>query len=329
MNTGLNRRGFEGTQLLNKKRCLIMVIVVAVVVLFVVRFDTMSVNRQPIITSLEAEPDWTTPLGSLQVMCNAIDPDGNMLSYNWSASKGRISGTDAAVNWTAPSHEGSYSITVKVTDGLGGEVTKTVTIEVTVNKPPKINSLIANADWTMPLGSLQVTCDAIDPEGDELSYEWAADGGEISGISAVVNWFAPQEVGAYNVTLVARDSQGEEATRWLTLHVNAESPPVIEDLIVRAKEPKYLIKTSSGYTVMRTKEYDIECTVSDTIEAVFYAWSCSGGNISGESSIITWTAPQSAIDSEVIVRVIVSDGAGNSMNKGIIFEVIHCPSCFE
>jgi len=49
------------------------------------------------------------------------------------------------------------------------------------NRRPIITSLEAEAAWTAPLGSLQVTCTASDPDGDELNYEWTATGGSIFG----------------------------------------------------------------------------------------------------------------------------------------------------
>ena len=88
-----------------------------------------------------------------------------------------------------------------------------VTITVRANKPPTITSLIANADWTTPSGSLQVTCTASDPDGDELSYEWTASGGNITGTGAVVNWTAPEAVDIYDITVVVTDGHGEKATR--------------------------------------------------------------------------------------------------------------------
>ena len=75
-------------------------------------------------------------------MCNATDPDGDELSYGWSAGGGEITGEGATVNWTAPNSVGSYNVTVIVIDGRGGEDMEKVTIEVRVNKPPTINSLV-------------------------------------------------------------------------------------------------------------------------------------------------------------------------------------------
>ena len=132
-----------------------------------------------------------------------------------------------------------------------------------------------------PLGSLQVTCTASDPDGDELSYEWTTTGGDISGTGAVLIWTAPEEVGMYDITVVVTDSQGGEDTGSITLIASNGPPPIIENLIVTAKEPKYLKETTTGYRVGKTKEYYIECVASDTSGELVYEWSCDGRDFRG------------------------------------------------
>jgi hypothetical protein len=192
------------------------------------------------------------------------------------------------------------------------------------NRQPIITSLEAQTEWTAPLGSLQVTCTASDPDGDELSYEWTATGGSISGTGHEVIWTAPEEVGMYDITVVVDDGHDREDTGLLTLIASNGPPPVIENLIVTAKEPKYLKETTTGYKVGKTKEYYIECIASDTSELV-YEWSCDGGEISGVGSTITWTAPDTACDVTVTVKVF--DSGANWVRKNIVFEVVSCSSC--
>jgi hypothetical protein len=313
----------------NKKRFLVIIAIVIVAVLLSILFGTMLVNHQPVITSLKAEADWTTPSSSLLVTCNASDRDGDELSYNWSASGSVIQGEGDTVNWIAPYYPlGSYDITVMVTDSRGGEAMSQVTITVRADRPPIITSLVADADWTLPSDSIQVTCTASDPDGDELTYEWTATGGDISGTGAVVNWTAPQEAGIYDVTVVIKDGHSEEDTRSITLSMALGTPPIIEDIVVTAKGHKYLKKSTSGhdYDVWKEKEYDIECVVSDTGGGVSYTWSCDDGEISGEGSMITWTAPSTS--GKVPVTVIVSDIAGNSVGRSIDFYVPFCACGF-
>jgi len=313
---------------MNRKRYLVITVIVVAAVLLAILLDAMLANHLPAITSLKAEPERVTPLGFCQIVCTAADHDGDELSYNWSASGGEINDEGATVTWTAPNSVGSHNVTVTVTDGRGGEVMSYVIIEVRANRPPTITSLVADADWTTPSGSIQVTCTASDPDDDKLNYEWTATAGDITSTGPEVIWTAPAEVGIYYVTVVAKDGHGRKDTRSVPLSVATGTPPTIEDLIVTAKEPKYLKEGTTGnydYKVGRTKEYDIECIVSDTSVGLSYNWSCDDGTISGGGSVITWTAPDTP--DYFTVTVIVSDVADNRVSKSVVFCVVSCTSC--
>jgi len=310
---------------MNRKRYLVITVIVAAAVILTILLDTMLANHQPAITGLEADPEKVIPLGSCQIICTASDRDGDELSYNWSASGGEINGGGATVTWTAPGSTGSYNVTVTVTDGRGGEVVDYVIIEVRANRPPTINSLEADADWTLPLGSLNVICDASDPDDDELSYEWSATGGDITGTGPEVVWTAPQYVGRYDITVVVTDGYGRSDTKKLCTSVVTGEPPNIEALLVTA-EHCYLKTYSWGYKVGKEQEYQIECTVTDLGSELLYDWSCEHGTISGGGSVITWTAPDEYLETTE-VTVAVSDIAGNMACKSVVFEVVSCSPC--
>jgi len=313
---------------MNRRRYLVIVGVVVAAVLAVVVWQTVLANHRPAIAGLEA-PEMVVPSGTCQIVCIASDRDGDVLSYNWSASAGSISGTGAAVNWTAPNSVGTYNVTVTVTDGHGQGDAKQIAITVRANRAPVITSLVADADWTSPSGTIQVTCAASDPDKDQLTYEWTATGGDISGTGAAVNWTAPQEVGVYNVAVVVRDGHASSDTMSVYLSVNLGTPPVVEKLVVTPKESIYLRKSSTpgcNFDVWkgqssRTK-YGIECVASGTAELT-YNWSCTDGQITGEGSAITWTAPNE-ISVRVTVTVAVFDGAGNSIVRKAVFEMASC-----
>lgn len=308
---------------MNKKRWLIITVIVVVAVLVAVLLDMMLANHRPAITNLEA-PWRVLPSGICQILCVASDRDGDDLSYNWSASGGNITGTGASVNWTAPDIVGSYNVTVSVTDGRGGKVMKQVTIIVRVNEQPIITSLVTDAEWTLLGGTLQLMCTASDPDGDELSYDWTASEGDISGMGAVVNWTAPEEVGIYKITVVVRDGHGSSDTDLLTISVATEQPPIIEDLLITA-DHCYLKTNTSPYKVGKEQEYHIECIVADAGTELSYDWSCDDGEISGDGSMITWTAPDTS--GYVTITVIVSDVAGNMSSKNISLQVVSCSPC--
>ncbi len=80
------------------------------------------INYPPIINditgrdALNRVSTYTTPGGKTQFTCNASDPNNDVLTYTWSADGGTFSGIDKVVTWTAPTTEGIYKITCKVTD---------------------------------------------------------------------------------------------------------------------------------------------------------------------------------------------------------------------
>ena len=74
--------------------------------------------------------------GKARLTARASDPDGDELTYAWSAPKGTFNGvTDgAATRWRAPSDGGPVTVRVEVSDGRGGSASGTVTVEAR-NRP--------------------------------------------------------------------------------------------------------------------------------------------------------------------------------------------------
>jgi hypothetical protein len=299
-------------------------IVTALAILYLTSSCASLTNHEPVIASLYAEPAGVIPSASCQIACNASDADGDELSYNWSVSGGEFTGDGATVTWTAPHSEGSYNITVIVTDGKGGAVSDCVSVIVRSNNPPVINSLVASADWILPSGNLDVTCDATDTDDDELSYVWSANGGSFTGTGYEVVWTAPEQVGTYAITVITADTYGGSDTETLVTVVALEEPLIIEDLLVTA-DHCYLKEYSWGYKVGKGEDYYIECIVAGTSIELVYDWFCENGEITGEGSIITWTAPNTS--ELVTVSVTVSDADGRSTTASVTLGVVSCSVC--
>lgn len=175
-------------------------------------------NQPPFISSLTASNERVSPSGSCQVKCVASDPDGDELSYAWSAS-GNVSGEGSTVTWMAPAAPGDYTITVKVTDGRGGEAAAELTIGVAVNHPPHIVSLTSEFEQVKKAMSTAIECTASDPDEDKLSYAWSASGGNISGERSAATWVAPDAFGTYTITVTVTDGRGGEATESIHIEV--------------------------------------------------------------------------------------------------------------
>ena len=87
-------------------------------------------NRNPVISSLVANPVTVPPQGKSTITCIASDPDDDVLSYSWKASDGSITGVGDTVTWVAPDREGTSTITVTVNDSEGGQNVDGVSVTV-------------------------------------------------------------------------------------------------------------------------------------------------------------------------------------------------------
>ncbi len=202
------------------------------------------------------------------------------------------------------------------------------------NQAPTIASLTTNEEWIEPADICQVECTASDPDGDELSYSWSTDRGNISGEGSTVSWMAPEAPGAYTITVQVTDGRDGEATAQLIINVEASNhPPTIENLIVTA-EHEYLEEATAGFTdqesvykVLQGEAYKIECVASDPDrDELIFEWSADGGEWYGEGAMVTWyTPPESG---EVTLIAMVSDGRGDLAIESVVFVVTTCTCAF-
>lgn len=168
-------------------------------------------NKPPVITSLTPSATEVARGESCTVSCVATDPDGDVLTYSWSATGGAISGTGSTITWMAPTTEGTYSITVTVSDGKADAVSDSCNIQV-VNTPPVIASLTPSSTDLAPEESCTIGCVASDADGDTLAYAWTSTGGAISGTGNNVSWTAPATEGTYTISVSVSDGHGGTAS---------------------------------------------------------------------------------------------------------------------
>ncbi len=133
-------------------------------------------NRAPRLNSLEARPSTIEPGGTLSVEARATDPDGDALTYDWTAPGGwSISGQGDSVQVTAPdTYAASGTIELVVEDARGQQSARgTVRVATATNRTPRVTSLTANPSVIRGGRTTSVRVDASDPDGDTLSYNWS------------------------------------------------------------------------------------------------------------------------------------------------------------
>jgi len=178
-------------------------------------------NYPPRIRSLATDEEVVFPGTGVTVYCTAVDPDEDQLSYSWSADFGSITGDGSAVIWIIPENEGIYSMECAVTDPTGGTDNKSVTVEVSdlINFAPYINHINANPRKIHLGSNTQLFCDASDPDGDNLQYDWSAIAGELTLDGSNAVWQAPSNRGNYWMYCSVSDQHGAVTTDSLNVSV--------------------------------------------------------------------------------------------------------------
>jgi hypothetical protein len=88
-------------------------------------------NNPPTITSLVANPTSVIVSRTSSLTAAASDPDGDGLTWQWSATGGTLVRGTTTATWTAPATAGTYTVRLTVSDGKGGSDTESVSITAT------------------------------------------------------------------------------------------------------------------------------------------------------------------------------------------------------
>jgi peptidoglycan-associated lipoprotein len=90
-------------------------------------------NRNPTFSlNATCDPSSVDPGGVSRCNATATDPDGDAVTYQWTAPSGTFgTGNAAATTWTAGQNPGSVPLTVTARDSRGGSATSTVSVNVT------------------------------------------------------------------------------------------------------------------------------------------------------------------------------------------------------
>ena len=274
----------------------------------------ISTNQKPVIKSVTASPKYVKPNEQSIITTNASDSDGDQLSYEYQATGGEITGSGAQVTWTAPDAIGEYAITTIVNDGRlsSDPVSITITVETEPgNHAPKIEKIEVDPTVVEPGESATITVTAVDPDGDEIFYEYDATGGTISGSGRKVVWIAPSSAGSYTISITVNDGALYSESEKIIITVEGggdNKAPTIESFTA---SNRYI---ETGETIqLRVKASDPE---NGELQ---YSYSATGGTISGTGPEVTWLAPDAP--DHYYIEVVVSDIFGLYDEDEIMIEV--------
>ncbi len=134
------------------------------------------INHAPQIIDLVKSSSYASPGNSIQVDVVAMDMDTDSLTYEWTATEGTFIGEGESISYVAPSIEGVYQITIKVSDQAGLFAERSTTLLVR-DFEPTTGNLIAHYPFSM---------NGQDISGNDLH-------GQVSGAQYTADYFGISE----------------------------------------------------------------------------------------------------------------------------------------
>jgi hypothetical protein len=306
---------------------------------------TPFVNSAPKVTGLTASTDRVGLNESVTLAVTDTDADGDARSYTWTATGGTFAnGNTASPTWTAPATEGTYTLSVSVTDGRGGQAGISLKIAV-VHARGAANVAVSFNAWPVatqvtgtpsgqvaPGGVVSLDVAAVDPDNDALTYSWADDcGGSFSGTTVKSPaWTAPASAstGAVcKVTVSLNDGRGGSTTGQLGINLGLPQiptmPPVIDEFFQSTDT------VALGGTVqLVVSAHDPEGT------ALTFTWSRSAGTLgtpvtSASRSEVVWTAPAAgssswtapAAGTSSAITLVIQDESGQKTTQSFLINL--------
>lgn len=195
-----------------------------------------STNKAPTanitVNTLTLHPSETVQLDARA----SQDSDGKITTYAWFDNNHLLFSHEPISTWTAPSSEGNYTISLRVTDDDGAIGSKSVTIAVqsSANVSPVAQ---IKASKTSVVTGETVTLDgrdSYDSDGNIVGYEWIDEHDVRIGTGSQVVWTAPNSSDNYRLKLKVTDNQGASSIASIMIRVdNAVQTPfsTIQNLI--------------------------------------------------------------------------------------------------
>ena len=281
-------------------------------------------NAAPTV-ALEAHATTVAGGAVVRLTASANDRDGTIESYTWSGegtftARG-AEGKSPRVDWTAPSADGDYQLTVRVTDNAGGTATDSVVITVTGtdNIAPTVR-LSASSRRIEAGGETSLTASAEDTDGTIASYAWSEenDAGTFTARgpmdqSARVDWTAPSPDAdsEYTLSVTVTDNEGGTASATVEVTVgNAGNEPPTVSLTAAETE------VEAGEKIRLTASATDDGTISS------YEWSGKGAfNTTRTKGVVDWIAPSPAAETAYELKVTVIDSGGASASATVTVTV--------
>ncbi len=232
----------------------------------------------------------TLPTNTTTLTGSGTDPDGTIVSYQWTKIAGPTAGTitTPAVATTTLTGlvQGSYQFELKVTDNGGdtGKDTVMITVLPDPNIPPTADAGPDQA-ITLPTNNVTLNGSGNDPDGTIVAYQWTKIAGPATGTittpaAATTTVTSLSIVGTYSFELKVTDNNGASGKDTVQIIVNP-SPANIAPTANAG--PDQIITLPTNNTTLAGSGNDPDGTI------ISYQWAKIAGPAAG-----TITTPAAA-----------------------------------
>jgi PKD repeat protein len=254
-----------------------IIAIIAIISAFMIETTALAqLNRPPVAST---GGPYVADLGSAITLdgTGSYSPAGPIVNYSWSIANGVLTVTGASPSLSAAQVDalgvGTHSVSLTVTDSLGGTGTSSTTLKIYDNRPSA--SFTANPN---PAACGQVvqfdgrSSSHGRPDRSIVSYAWEFGDGEI-GSGAVVN-HVYAAYGSYTALLTVTDNNTPAKTATTTVEVGINQGDLAP--VANTGGP-YMIDLGSGVTLNGSASSDPNAACGDSI--VSYAWDLDNNGV--------------------------------------------------
>jgi len=284
-------------------------------------FTLSSPNQAPLLQELKT--DRASPQGRGSIItwtASANDPDSDRIYYKFLKNDGEMTDWSTSNSWvwdTSSEKPGDYKISVLAKDGLHAskdsfDSSMDGTFALTLpNSLPEVPALKADRSSPQAIGSIITwKAEANDPDGDDVSYKFLADGKEVRKWSSSNSWVwdtSSAKPAEYKITVLVRDARhssedsfdsSKDAVFNITI-ADSNLPPVLESLVADIASPK----VQGTQVIWKAKANDPEG------DKILYKFQLNGQDMGRWTEMASWKWSSRDLPAgDYKIRVLARDG---------------------
>lgn len=285
---------------------------------------------------------------SLNFMCSGYDPDGQEIVYSWYLDSVPVASDSSYTYYPDYESSGSHQLYLSLSDGFQPTRNDTAFYwNILVNDIDRkivINELspavgLLNIEETE---TIQFSCSATDPDGNELDYNWQLDGTIVSNDSLFTYVTDYSSAGEHTLDLTVGDgfqsARNDTLFQWQIDVAEKDQPIVITDLVpvpgnYTIAELDYLLFLFDGYDPdgndVILQWYLDDNPISEDVGFTYQTDYQSAGihNVSlmlsdsfvqptRNDTLFTWQITVTELDQAIIIETVTPDSQSIVLNEG-------------